>query len=94
MRLFPLPERSKEQEQIEHPDNGQPQVGVPLRLGVFLTLCCPQKVSGTGNNDKGVVTKDYEPGHDLARHARAAGPLNHIHGRRQQNVSAERKNHR
>ncbi len=94
VRFLAFPQRPQEQQQVEDPDNGQPEIGVPFRFRVFLALGDTEHIPGTGENDENVVTQDHEPGQDLARHAHTARPLNDIHGRRQQYVAAEGENHR
>ena len=35
VRFLALPERAQEGEQVADPDDGQPDIGIPFRLGIF-----------------------------------------------------------
>ena len=94
MRLLALPQGSQEDQEVNHPDKSQPQIGVPLRLGVFLGLRNAEDVARRGDHDEKLIAPEDEPGRDLSRQPRPAGSLHHIKGGRDQHVAAERENHR
>jgi hypothetical protein len=45
-------QRAEEDQQVDDPDHGQPEVGVPFRLGVFLALGDAQQIAGAGEHDE------------------------------------------
>ncbi len=94
MRLFPLDDGHQEDQQIGHPDDRQPQIGVPLRLGIFLGLGHAEQVAGAGDQNEEIVADDDKPGREIARQARAAGLLHHVERGCDQHVAAEGKDHR
>ena len=93
VRLLAPVERAQEDQQIDDPDDGQPEVGVPLGLSVFLAVRDAEQVACAGDQDEEVVAEHHEPGRQVARQARPAGALDHIERRRQQHVAAESEDH-
>jgi hypothetical protein len=85
---------AKIDEQVGDPDDGEPKVGIPFGLGIFLRLGDADEIAGSGDDDKEIVAKHDEPGRDIADEARPAGTLNDVERGCQQNIAAERKNHR
>ena len=85
---------AEEDQQIDDPDDGQPEVGVPFGLGVFLALGDAEQVAGAGDDDEEVVAEDDEPGREVAGQPRAAGALHDVERRRDQHVAAEGEDHR
>ncbi len=94
VRLFPLPQRSEEDEEIDHPDERQPDIGIPFRLGVFPSLGDSDQIAGGSDHDEELITPEDKPGPDTTGDTRPAGPLDHIEGRRNQHISAEGEDHR
>ncbi len=94
MRLLALPDRAQEDQQIGHPDNGQPEVGIPFRLGILLGLGHPDHIAGCGDGDEELVAPEHEPGPHAASEPRAAGALDDIEAGGDKDVAAERKDHR
>ena len=94
VRFLALDDRRQEHQQIDHPDDGQPEIGVPFRLRIFLGLGDAEQISGAGDHDEEVVAQHDEPGRDIAGEPHAAGPLHDIERGREQHVAAERKDHR
>ena len=94
VRLFALDDRHQEHQQIGHPDDRQPQIRVPFRLGIFLGLRHAEQIAGAGDQNEEVIADDDEPGREIARETHAAGLLNDIERGRDQHVAAEREDHR
>ena len=86
--------RAEEDQQIGDPDDGQPEVGVPFRLGIFLRLGDAEQIAGAGDDDEEVVAEHDEPGREVAGEPRAAGALHDIERGRDQHVAAEGEDHR
>ena len=86
--------RAEEDQQIGDPDHGQPQIGVPFGLGVFLRLRDAEQIAGAGDDDEEVVAEHHEPGRDVAGEPRAAGALHDVERGRDQHVAAEGEDHR
>jgi hypothetical protein len=79
MRLPALHDRADEGQQIDHPDDRQPQVDVPFRLGVFLALGDAQNIARRRQNDEYLVADEQEIGDQrTAPQGRAAGALNDV----------------
>lgn len=89
-----LPERAEEHEQIDDPDDGQPQIGVPFRLGIFLPLRHTEQVARAGDDDEEIVAQHHEPRRQIARDACARGLLHDVERGREQHVAAEGEDHR
>ena len=89
-----LHQRAQEHQQIGDPDDGQPQIGIPFRLGIFLRLGDAEQIAGAGDHDEEVVAEHHEPGRELAGEAGPAGPLHHVERGRDQHVAAEGEDHR
>ena len=85
---------AEEDQEIGHPHDGQPQVGVPFRLGIFLRLGDAEQIAGAGDDDEEVVAEHDEPGRDVADEPGAAGPLHDVERGRDQHVAAEGEDHR
>ena len=94
MRLFALNDRSQEHSQIGQPDDGQPQVDIPLRFSVFLGLRAAKNVARRGQHDEQVVPPEHEPREIAAPQARGTCALYDVERCRDQRVTAKRKNHR
>ncbi len=94
MRLLALHHRAEEDQQVDDPDDGQPEVGIPFRLGVFLALRDAEQIAGAGDDDEEVVAEDDEPGRERASQPRPAGALHDVEGGADQHVAAEGEDHR
>ena len=86
--------RAEKDQEIGDPDDRQPEIGIPLRLGVFLRLRDAEQIAGAGDHDEEIVAEHDEPRRDVADEARATGALHHVERRRDQHVAAEREDHR
>ena len=94
MRLVAPHQGAEEDQQIDHPHDGEPKVGVPFRLGVFLRLGDAEEIAGAGDDDEEIVAQHDEPGRQIADEARAAGALHDIERRCDQHIAAEGEDHR
>ena len=94
VRFLALDQRHQEYQQIGHPDDREPEVGVPLGLRILLRLRHPEQIAGAGNQDEEIITEDDKPRREIAGETGPAGLLNHIERRRDQHVAAECEDHR
>ena len=94
VRLGAPHDGAEKNQEVDDPDDGEPQVGVPLRLGVFLGLGDAEQIAGAGNDDEEIVAEHDEPRRDVAGETGAAGPLHHVERGPDQHVAAEREDHR
>jgi hypothetical protein len=86
-------QRAQVEREVGHPHDHQPQVGVPLGLGVFLRLGDPHQVAGRRDDAEQVVADQHEPRAELVGEPRAAGPLDHVEAGRDEPVAAEAEDH-
>ena len=89
MRLLAPRERTQIEHEVRHPDDHQPDIGVPLRFGVFLRLSHTHQVAGRGNNAEQIVAEQHEPWAELVRQPRARRALHHVERGRDQRIAAE-----
>ena len=94
VRFLALEQRAHEDRQIGHPDDGEPDVDIPLRLGIFLGLGYAHQIAGGGQDDEQLVAPEYEPGQVAERQAGAAGALQDVEAGADQRIAAEGKDHR
>ena len=94
VRLAPPRQRADIDEEIDDPDQGQPQIHVPLRLGIFLRLGDAEQVSGGGKHNEELVAPEHEPGRPASGKTRAARALHDIERARDQHIAAEGEDHR
>ena len=93
VRFLALHQRHQEHQQIGHPDDREPEIGVPFRLGIFLRLRDAEQIAGARDQDEEVIAEHDEPRRQIAGETRPAGLLNHIERGRDQHVAAEREDH-
>jgi hypothetical protein len=93
VRLLAPHQRAQEDEQVDDPDDRQPDVRVPFRLGVFASLGHAHQIASRGDDDEEVVAPEDEPGRDVAGKPGAAGALHDVEGRRDQRVAAHGEDH-
>ena len=86
--------RGDEHQQINDPDDGQPEIRVPLRLGIFLAFGDAEQIAGAGDDNEEVVAEHDEPRRQVPRQARATGALHDVERRCEQHIAAESKDHR
>ena len=89
VRLAALGERADEDEEIDDPDDGQPEIDIPFGLGIFLRLGDAEQIAGGGQHDEELVAPEHEPGRPAPREPRAAGALHDIERGGDQRIAAE-----
>ena len=89
VRFLALHQRHQEHQQISHPNDRQPQIGIPFGLGVFLRLRYPKQVAGASNENEEIIAEDDKPGRKIAGETNPAGFLNDVERRCDQHVAAE-----
>ena len=94
VRLGAPHDGAEEDQQIGHPDDGQPEIGVPFRLGVFLRLRDAEQIAGAGDDDEEIVAEHDEPRRQIADEPRARGALHDVERGGDQHVAAEGEDHR
>ena len=95
MRLAAPRDRAHHDDQVDDPDEGEPEVDVPLRLGVFAALGDAQDVARGRHDDEQLVAPEQEPGEVRpAEQRRPAGALDHVQRGADQRVAAEGEDHR
>ena len=67
VRFLAAGERAKEEQQIGHPDDDQPEVGIPFGLGIFLALADAHEIAADREQAEQVVAEQHEPGTELVR---------------------------
>ena len=67
MRLLAPNQRAQVDDEIGHPNNDQPDIGVPFRFGVFLRLRDAHQVAGRGDDAEQIVAEQNEPWAQLVR---------------------------
>jgi len=60
-------------QEIDDPHHRQPQIGIPLGLGVFLRLRDAEQIAGAGDDDEEIVAEHDEPGRESDQHVAAEG---------------------
>jgi 23S rRNA (cytosine1962-C5)-methyltransferase len=92
VRLLAPQDRAAEGDEVGDPDHGQPQVHVPLGLGVLLALRDAEDVAERRHDDEELVAPEQEPAHVVAAEQPGpAGPLDDVEGGAEQRVAAERE---
>ena len=94
VRLAAPHDGAEKDQEVDDPDDREPEVGIPLRLGVFLRLGDAEQIAGAGDDNEEIVAEHDEPGRDVAGEAGAAGALHDIERGRDQHVAAEGEDHR
>jgi hypothetical protein len=93
MRLVPACECADVEDEVDHPDDDQQDVGIPFRFGVFLGLRDAHQVARGGEQAEQVEAQQDEPGRDLPRKTGPAGALHHMIGCRDQRIAAKSEDH-
>src|SRR3546814_310170 len=95
MRLLALHQCADEDDEIDHPDDGQPQIGVPFRLGIFAALGDAGEIAGGGQDDEQLIAEEQEPaGGGAAEQAGTAGALDDKDRGADQGIAAEGEDRR
>ena len=91
MRLFALQNGAKKHEEIGDPNNGQPNVDIPFRLGIFAPFRYPHEVTRGGQHNEQLIAPEHKPGEIAQSQPRAASPLHHIKARAQKRITPKGK---
>ena len=91
MRFLALQNGAKEKNQVGDPDDRQPDVDIPFRLGIFAAFGDAQQVAGRGHDDEKLIAPEDKPGEIAAKKPRPAGALNDEERRADQRVAAKGK---
>ncbi|CDX58097.1 hypothetical protein MPL3365_290087 [Mesorhizobium plurifarium] len=89
MRFLALENSAKEKDEIRDPDDRQPDVDIPFRLGIFAAFGDAQQIAGRGHDDEKLISPEHEPGEIAAKQPRAGRALHDIHGCAQKGIAAE-----
>ena len=89
VRFLAPRQRAQVDDEVGHPDDDQPEVGVPLGLGVLLRLGDAHHVAGDGEQAEQVVAEQHEQRAELVGHARPRGALHDVERGRDQRIAAE-----
>src|SRR3546814_15528745 len=93
MRLFALDQRTHIGDEVNDPDQRQPEIDIPFRLGVFLALGDTEDIAKRSQNDEKLVAEEQEPADGpAAEQPRPAGPLPNKKRRTTQGVPPEAEN--
>ena len=94
MRFGPAQDREHVNRQIADPDNRQPDIDIPFRLGIFLALGDPHQIAGGGQHDEQLIPPEHETGEAGEGQPRPASTLDHVKRRGNQRVASEREDDR
>src|SRR3546814_17362002 len=86
-------DRADEDDEINDPDDRQPQVDIPFGLGIFARFGDAHDVAGRGEHQKELIAPEDEARGAWKGEPRAAGTLNDIEARSEPRVAADSKNH-
>lgn len=89
MRLPAHEDRAEEGDEIGDPDDRQPEIDIPFRLGVFAALGDAEQVAGCRQYDEELIAPEYEPAEIAAEETCTAGALDDIKRGGDQRVAAE-----
>ena len=93
VRLLPARDRPDIEDEVGDPDDDQPEVGVPLGLGVLLGLGDAHQIARDGQHAEKIVAEKHEPWAELARQPGPRGALDDVERGRNQRVAAEAEDH-
>ena len=94
MRFLALHQCADKDRQIADPDNGQPDIHIPFRLGIFPGFGHAHHITGCGKDDEQLVAPENETGEAWEGEPRAACALNDIEAGRNQCIPAKCEYHR
>ena len=89
MRLLALQDRAEEDDEIGDPDDGEPEIDIPLGLGIFAALGDAEQVAGRRHDDEELVAPEDEPAEIAAEEPCPRGALHDIKRGGDQRVAAE-----
>ena len=91
MRLGSPHDGAEIHEQIRDPYDCEPEIGIPLWLGILFRLGDAEQIAGTGDDDEEIVAKHDEPRGNVADETCATSALDHVERCSDQDVAAESK---
>ena len=89
MRLAAPHQRGDENRQIGNPHHGEPDIDVPLGLGIFLALGDAHQIAGGGQHDEQLIAPEHEARERRESQPRPAGALHHIERGGDQRIAAK-----
>lgn len=89
VRFLAAGQRADKDQEIDNPDNHQPEVGIPFRLRIFLGLGDAQEIAAGCNDAEEIVADQHEPGAQLVGQPGARRSLQDVEGGGDQGISAE-----
>ena len=92
MRFRPLDDRADEHRSIADPDDGQPDIDIPFRFGIFLGLGDAQQIAGGRQHDEQLVAPENKTGEAGEGQPRPARALDDVKTRRDQRIASECEN--
>ena len=92
MGLLAAHDGADKDDEISDPDNGEPDVDVPFRFGVFLRLGDTEQVAGCRQYDEQLVSPEDEPAKISAEQPCLGGPLHDIETGADQCIAAKGEN--
>ena len=92
--FFAQHQSAKEVNQIYHPNNGQPKIGIPFRLSIFEPLGDTRQIAEASHKNEGLIAPEMNPGELVGKQSRPTGSLNDMIRGREQDIAAKGKNHR
>ena len=94
VRLLAPQDRAQEDDQVDDPDDGEPEVDIPFRLGIFAALGDAQHIARGGEHDEELVAPEEEAGElGPAEERHPAGALDDVERGAEQRVAAEGEDH-
>ena len=94
MRFLAARQRAHENHEVSDPDDREPQVDIPLGLGIFARLGNPEQIAGRCQHDEQLIAPEDEPREIGKGQLRTAGALHDVEAGRQQRVAAKSEYHR
>ena len=78
MRFFAAQKSANVDREIDDPDDDQPDVRIPFRLGIFLRLGDAHEIAARGQHAEQIIAEQHEPWTELIRQAGAGCPLQNM----------------
>ena len=94
MTLAPVQDRTEEHGEVGQPDDGQPDVDIPLRLGIFLRLGRPQQIARRRQYDEQLIAPENKPSSVAAPKPCRRRTLHDVKRRGDQRIAAKGEDHR
>ena len=92
--LLALDQRPQENHQVNHPHQSQPNINIPLRLGVLFALGDAVDIAPAGHQQKQLIPeKNKQRAFFAKKKLGATGSLHHIERRGDQGATAEPENY-